>query len=358
MEDALTIQEAADYTGITWKGIKSRVERGTLDSFLGEDNRRYILTEELDKITQRSLEDLPINPYEYDPKFSIPKAEIWGDGKAPLLKPSTHASWEKVVFVSDIHVPYHDPVVIDAALELIDDYNPDRVVINGDTNDFFQLSHFNKASERLELLQAEIDTGKAIRAELRRVAPNAIFEEIMGNHEERLVTYPGFNAPALRSLSALKPSTLLGLDELEIAYHPVNGFRLREEFLVEHGVVVRKDSGASAKARLDHTLISGIMGHTHRIDSYTRSGYRNLEWFEQGCLCLLNPDYVSGGANWRQGFAIGEFSTRTKNFNVDLIRVTGRGFIYNGRHYGNTQSDEDIWSAPIPQLKKLELVAA
>jgi hypothetical protein len=250
--------------------------------------------------------------------------------------------------MSDIHVPYHDPVLVDSVIEMIIDIQPHRIVINGDTNDFFALSRFNRAMERLDLLQSELDAGRQIRRAVRNAAPNAIIDETVGNHEERLITYPGFNSPALRSLNALKPSSLLGLDELEINHWPMNGFRLREDFLVEHGAVVRKHSGATAKARLDDTLISGIMGHTHRMDSHRRSGYRDLAWFEQGCLCLLNPDYVKSEANWKQGVALGLFSTLTSNFNVQLIPATGRGFIFNGRHYGQTSVEADIWSGPKP----------
>jgi hypothetical protein len=59
---------------------------------------------------------------------------------------------------------------------------------------------------------------------------------------------------------------------------------------------------------------------------------------------MLNPDYVSGGANWTQGLAVGTFSTKSENFDVQLIPACGRGFIFNGNHYGNTEMEADIWS--------------
>ena len=349
-EELFTVGEAAEYTGLSKKAIKSRCDRGTLQFTYGGRGERRISVSELDRITTRTLEDLPFDPYTSQPMFEIPKAELWGEGKAELVEPSTHERWEVGAFFSDIHAPYHDKFLIEAAIKLLENLQPHFVVLNGDINDFFGISRFNKAQERLELLQMELDLGVSIRTAFREAAPDARFYETIGNHEERLLTYPGFNAPALRSLRALKPSSLLGLDELEIRQFPQHGFRLRNEFVVEHGLTVRKDSGASAKARLNDTLISGIMGHTHRMDSARRSGYRNLSWYEQGCLCMMNPDYVKGEANWTQGFAIGTFSTKTDNFNVQLIPAVGRGFIFDNKHFGDTDSEMDIWSGPADKV--------
>jgi len=350
-EEGLTLTEAALYTGMSRNALKKRCDRNTISYYKDEKGARRIMQDDLDNIGQRTVDEFPFNPYDYDPKFDIPKAEIWGNGKAEVVKPSTKEQWEVVVGVNDIHVPYHDVQLIDAVVELVKDISPHRFIINGDTNDFFGLSRFNRAMERLDMLQTELDQGKMVRKAFREALPNAKFEETLGNHEERLLTYPGFNAPALRSLNSLKPSVLMGLDELDITLWPQNGFRLREDFLVEHGSTVRAQGGAAAKSRLDATLISGVMGHTHRMGNATRSGYRELRWYETGCLCMLNPDYVKTEANWQQGIWIGTFSTKTGNFNVQQIHAIGRGFIFDGKHYGNTNVEADIWSGPMPNFE-------
>jgi hypothetical protein len=351
-DDGLTLTEAASQLGVSRNSLKKRCDRKTIEFFLDEKGARRIPHEVIEAMGTRSVADFVISPYDYDPKFDIPKAEIWGNGKAPIIEPSTKEQWEIVMGVNDIHVPYHDVALIDAMLELAGDIDPHTFIINGDTNDFFGLSRFNRALERLDLLQTELEQGKMIRQGIRNAVPNAKLHETLGNHEERLLTYPGFNAPALRSLNALKPSVLLGLDELEIKHWPTNGFRLREEFLVEHGSVVRSNSGATAKARLEATLISGVMGHTHRLGEARRSGYRDLAWYETGCLCMLNPDYVKGEANWKQGVWVGLFSTKTKNWNVQLIPAVGRGFIFNGRHYGATDVEADPFIGPNPNFEQ------
>lgn len=351
-EDGLTLTEAASELGVSRNSLKKRCDRNSIEYYLDSKGARRIPHTVISAMGRRTIDDFIINPYDYDPKFDIPKAELWGNGKAPVVKPSTTERWEVVMGVNDIHVPYHDTVLIDAMLELATDLTPHRFIINGDTNDFFALSKYNKANERLDMLQAELTQGKMIREAIRNAVPNAQIEETLGNHEERLLTYPGFNAPALRSLSALKPSALLGLDDLEIRHWPTNGFRLREEFLVEHGAQVRSVSGATARARLEQTLISGVMGHTHRLDSARKAGYRKLGWFETGCLCMLNPDYVKDEANWTQGFWIGTFSTKTSNWNVQLIPAVGRGFIFDGKHYGDTDQEADPFVGPRPNFEQ------
>lgn len=351
-DDGLTLTQAAEILGVSRNSLKKRCDRNTIDYYLDSKGSRRIPQHVIDAMGRRTVDDFVINPYDYDPKFDIPKAELWGNGKAGIVDPATKEHWEVIMGVSDIHVPYHDTVLVDAMLELATDLQPHRFVINGDTNDFFSISRYNRALERMDMLQAELDQGKMVREGIRNAVPNAQIEETLGNHEERLLTYPGFNAPALRSLSALKPSKLLGLDDLEIRHWPTNGFRLREDFLVEHGAQIRSQAGSTARARLDQTLISGVIGHTHRQASFMRSGYRKLAWYEQGCLCMLNPDYVKDEANWQQGFWIGLFSTKTNNWNVQLVPAVGRGFIFDGKHYGQTDVEADPFVGPSPNFEQ------
>ena len=348
---SLTLTEASEQLGMSVKALKMRCDRGTIDYIKDGRGYRRIISSEIDRLANgENYNSLHYDPYRYDPEFDIPKSELWGEGKAPVIK-LPKKDWVTVMGVNDIHVPYHDEVLVTASIAIAKVIDPDIFILNGDINDFFAISRFNKANERLDILQYEIDMGIDVRRAYRAALPNAQFEETIGNHEERLITYPAFNAPALKSLSALKPSKLMGLDELEIRHWPMNGFRLKDDFLVEHGSVIRSQSGYTAKARLDATLISGVMGHTHRADSHSRTGFRELQWYETGCLCKLNPDYVRNEANWKQAFWVGTISTKTDNFNIQLIKATGRGFIFDGKHYGETSQEADIWSAAVPAMK-------
>lgn len=260
-------------------------------------------------------------------------AEKWGRGQAKLVKPSTSKSSESVVFLSDLHIPYHDQEAVASALRFVKKVKPDRVVVNGDVADFFQLSRFNTKNERLDSLQEELDEANAFRIDLRKAAPNAVIDEVEGNHDSRIRTYVQTNSRSLASLRVLEPEHLFKSKVLGIQYHGGEGFRLRKAFLVKHGTLIRQDAGASAKAEFHAAGISGISGHTHRLAKYIRAGYVHREWSEQGCLCQLNPDYVVGAPNWVQGIAVGEFSTKSESFTVELLQITDGKVRYGGQAF-------------------------
>ena len=259
--------------------------------------------------------------------------DSWGYGAAPLVLPATQSTPEIVVFLSDIHVPYQDTAVLDSAIRLLKRLKPDRVVLNGDINDFFQLSRFNYGLERMDHLQEEIDEAVKIRQRIRKACPDAVVNENEGNHDSRIITYVEKNARALVSLRALEPEHLFGWKDLEIQAFPGAGFRLRKNFLVKHGTLVRGEAGATAKAELALAGISGISGHTHRLATYRRGGYESRQWTEQGCLCRLDPDYVTGQPNWQSGIAVGQFSTRSDTFHVEEVHTFNGRLVYGGKEY-------------------------
>lgn len=316
-----------DWKPLTWKDMVA-VVYDTFGVRVSESGLRARVSE------YKSLKERT-KTYVPDVGFIIPDAEKWGTGIAPLVPVSTRDQWEVVVSLSDIHFPYHNKALIESTLNVIEDINPHVIVINGDVNDYFQLSRFNQGLERIDDLQLEIDMGVEFRATLRRMFPNATIRENLGNHDERLLSYVENNARSLTSLRALKPEVLLGLTELDITLFGRAGHRIRPEFVFEHGHVVRSEAGASAKARLTNTLISGMMGHTHRMAEYPKTGYRDLAWYEQGCLCSRDAEYKIGETNWQPGFAVCEFSTKSDAHHVELVKAVNEGYIWGGKHYGN-----------------------
>ena len=255
-------------------------------------------------------------------------AEAWGVGQAALVPTKRN---EVVVSLSDFHVPFHDVDAVNSAVRMVKALSPDRVVLNGDIADFFQLSRFNTAKERMDSLQAEIDEANQIRKRIRHAAPNAILDEVDGNHDSRIRTYVEVNAGALSSLRALEPSSLFKYKDLEVNWHPGCGFRLRDDFIVKHGTLVRGEAGATAKAEFMASWLSGISGHTHRLATYRKSGYSPRQWTEQGCLCRLDPDYIVGAPNWSVGCAVIElsanaFTVHEVPFVEGKLRFGGKGY--------------------------------
>lgn len=257
----------------------------------------------------------------------------WGFGSAPLLVSATTEETETLVSLSDIHFPYADTALVDSALRLIKKLKPHNVVLNGDVNDFFQLSRFNTGLHRMDDLQDEIDMGNDFRAAVRKAVPNARIMENLGNHDSRIISYVEQNARALKSLRALDPEHLFEYVKHEILSFPGAGFRIRPEFLIKHGTIVRGAAGASAKGEMEKAGISGISGHTHRLAPFRKSGYSNRVWWEQGCLCRLDPEYVVGPPDWVNGIVVCQFSTSSSAFLVEPAEAVGDHLVYGGKKF-------------------------
>jgi hypothetical protein len=257
----------------------------------------------------------------------------WGLGAAPLLEPSTTEATEIVAFFGDMHYPYQDDAMVKSCLNLIRRVKPHRIVNLGDTNDFFSISRFNKNLERLDDLQDEIDQANAFRSKLRSFAPNADIIEIPGNHCIRITNYVAENARALTSLRALDPHSLFALNENGITYAGQNGFLLRQNFLAYHGTKINKNAGATAKAEMDQYECSGISGHCHRLSEYVKNGYTRKSWTEAGGLFRKDADYIVGPGNWERGMAIGQFSTKSDAFVIELVHEFDGKLMYGGKCY-------------------------
>lgn len=109
--------------------------------------------------------------------------------------------------------------------------------------------------------------------------------------------------PELYSLDALKLPNLLDLKKYNIEYSD-KGIKLGNLKII-HGDMVRKFSGYTARGELEKHDSSGICGHVHRLSCYYyRTPERYLAWYESGCLCDLNPEYINE-PNWQQAFLYG-----------------------------------------------------
>jgi predicted phosphodiesterase len=230
--------------------------------------------------------------------------------------------------VSDLHIPYHDPFAWGLFLNIVEIVKPTKINLAGDLMDFYQLSTFDKDPAVIEdgRLQENLDQWFRMMRMLQRVAPDDCdFEYIPGNHEDRLRRYLMRN-PELYGLRVLELSALLRLDELGIKYSESEIDVVPGLLVIKHGSIVRKESAMSAKGELEREryAVSTISGHTHRMGThYARTRNRVVKAHENGCLCLLNPEYVRN-PNWQQGL------TMTTHFGGELFHVEDIPFLNQG----------------------------
>ena len=244
-------------------------------------------------------------------------------------------AYEKSLFVSDIHAPYQDPW----CMKIIEDFSlwfkPHKVFILGDLVDFYQLSKFDKAPERMDQLQGDLDSARMELERIRSVNPKAEIVLFEGNHEARLRKWL-WNHPEVASLRNLSIQELLTLSKYDIKWVGSLESYLYHEYAIEHGDIVRKHSGYTARGMMEKRGVSGISGHTHRMGThYLTNMGGDYVWVENGCLCDRKPEYVRD-PNWQNGFSVGYFKKNHPRFTIDQICIPDGKCVYAGREFGKT----------------------
>ena len=137
-------------------------------------------------------------------------------------------------------------------------------------------------------------------------------------------------AQALSSLRSLQLPSLMKFRELGVKYHK-SDYKVGDLYIT-HGSIVRKHAGYTARAEFEKNGCTGISAHTHRDGKYTvRNRGGHFAWWENFCLCDLNPEYVDGIANWSQGWSLVTMVGRRPY--VEQIACIGHKYIYGGRMY-------------------------
>ncbi len=309
------------------------------------------------------------------PKYNVPRIK----GKSKKAK-----DWETAVILPDMQMgyykkslelnaelePIHDEAAISLALKLIEDMNPDRVVMLGDNLDFAEFGKFLTAPTFKQLTQATIDRATLLCAQVRSVAPKAKITWIAGNHEARLARYIQSNAEAAFGLTrgklddelrenwpVLSVPNLCRMDEFEIEYlsgYPESFLALNENLIIRHGDRVTSNGSTTTKY-LNDAHKSVIYGHIHRVEVAYRTrisdnGPRTIMAASPGCLCRIDGAVPStksgadefgrplmqGAENWQQGLAVVQYQPKGVGeewFNYEQMWIyNGRG-IFRGTEY-------------------------
>jgi predicted phosphodiesterase len=251
-------------------------------------------------------------------------------------------SWEpvpidgpaRVLVLSDIHVPYHDAVALQAAVDYGKKQKPTHVLINGDGIDFYQLSRFDKDPNARDAIQ-ELKDFSQLLVWLRQQFPKARMILKEGNHDERWSRYIWAAAPALADLPQLRLNAAIAHymgeitgDEGPIQSHgweyvsdqrPVLAGRLP----ILHGHEIRASSPVNpargAWLKTSHTV---LIGHLHTTSQHTQPDmfHKETATFSTGCLCGLRPAYAKIN-RWCHGFAFVEVGADGQ-FDVNNLRIT------------------------------------
>lgn len=229
--------------------------------------------------------------------------------RTALMGEADNSSLRTAAIFNDMHRPFHDTRAEELVLQIIHRAQPDLIVANGDIQDMWAISKYFKAPalRRYADLPAELESGAAFWAKLRRLFPDTRIKYIFGNHEFRWDKYIVAQAKELYGLTGMTLTEQLGLKELDI---DVVYTGLAEsswkwgDLLIGHFDVCRKYSGYTAKAIAEDLGVKILQGHTHRGGAYFKRMYdRTIMGYENFCTCKLNPEYFEN-PNWQQGMSL------------------------------------------------------
>ena len=297
--------------------------------------------------------------------------------KAPIYqvpisktKASRPKGWEEAVIIPDIQIgyyrknfddegelePIHDESAIAVALKVIEDIQPNQIVMVGDNLKFTTQASINRAAK--------------LCAQMRAAAPKAKISWIAGNHEYRMAKYIQMNAEAASGLTVghidgeLRPKwpvlsvpTVCRMDEYGVEYipgYPESFVSLNKNLMVCHGHKVTSNGSTTTKY-LNDAHISVIYGHIHRNEYAYRTrlspdGPRTVMAASPGCMCRIDGAVPStksgqdefgrpilqGTENWQQGLAVVQYQppgVGNEWFNYEPMWIfNGRGFL-RGKQY-------------------------
>lgn len=245
------------------------------------------------------------------------------------------------IHYGDVHFPFESAPGLSLLEQIIADVRPSVIACHGDLLDCYSISRFAKNPQKRISIGEEIELATAHLARISALAPRARRLFFQGNHEERLARTIAQAAekPALLELMrlptvarALSWPELLQLDALGWEFHEKK-YVLFDKLVLKHGSKVSKWSAYTARAEWEKYAKSGISGHTHRRGAFEHSDYNGVHgWWEHGCLCDTDPDYVED-PDWQQGFLVVSWSDDRRNFGVEEVRIHDGCAVFRGKLY-------------------------
>ena len=229
------------------------------------------------------------------------------------------------LILSDIHLPYHSPKALRAAIDEGRRRECEILILNGDTLDFHHLSRFIK-DPRLRKAKGEIELANELLDTLDELFPTALKIWKDGNHDERWSHYIMQQAAEVFDLVEKHASlkNLLKLRQRGWKYvsdkRPILLGKLHLIHGHEYPTPVLGPVNA-ARGLFLRAKGCALTGHHHQSSEHsepTIDGSLITTW-STGCLCGLSPAFARYN-KWNHGAAIvtlapsGDF--RVHNFRI------------------------------------------
>lgn len=245
------------------------------------------------------------------------------------------AHWGYEVNSSRHKVPLHDARAINVAMEFIEDFEPDHVVLGGDMLDCGSVSHHRLGQagqlEGLRILAEAKELREEIIEKLEELVPGRLIYHI-GNHERWLDDMVD-KVPSLEGILSVKALLDLG-DQWEIIEQGGHSRLGKLKFI--HGDTV-KGGANPANAAVTAYEANVRFGHFHTFQVATKTtpidanGHTGIA---VPCLSKKGHAYGRGAPNkWMQGFLWGYVGGPAGSFNDYVTVIVNGKATINGVSY-------------------------
>lgn len=214
--------------------------------------------------------------------FKIPKSE-----QKELKVFTLPKDRKSVLFLSDIHLPYHNEEALILALNYGLENDVDTIWLNGDIMDMYQASSHEKNPSHKNI-QYEFDVCKAFLKELKDKFPKANIYYKEGNHETRWQRLLMRKAPELLGINEFSIPILLGLNDIGIHWIENETLTKFGKLNVLHGNEFKGGGGVNpARALYLRAKANCIAGDKHKSGENTEGDLDHsiTTTWAVGCLC-------------------------------------------------------------------------
>lgn len=233
---------------------------------------------------------------------------------------------DKVLVLSDIHIPFHTISALTAAIKYGLDRGANCVYLNGDITDCYSISRFEK-EKRLRDLNREIEMTREFFSILRATFPNVPIYYKIGNHEARWDLLIRTNAKEFEGISDFEFSSVFRFNQYGITQIGDKDIAKIGDLYIIHGHEMYGGGGINPSRSLFlKTMRSTMMSHVHRTTEYSGKDISGkfITCWSIGCLSQLRPKY-NPLSQYNHGFAFIE--THKNEFFVENKRIEN-GKIY------------------------------
>jgi predicted phosphodiesterase len=225
-----------------------------------------------------------------------------------------------ILVLSDVHLPYQNNKALTLALDYGKKENINTILLLGDIMDMHKAS-FHEQDPKKRDLAYEFEICRNFLDVLQKNFPLAKIFYKFGNHELRWERYLRVKAPVILDMQEFRLQTILRLGERGITWIANNQVMKIGKLYAIHGNEYKGSGGINAARTL--WLRSGestICGDKHKTQTMLKTNISGKVHgtFVIGCLCELNPDYLTLN-EWNLGFAVikvlkgGEFEVYNKS---------------------------------------------